>query len=104
MRFAFAAIAAVLFPWGVMAQGTQEIPPTQVMSLLSKFSCKVSAPGINGGAGQQCVNGQVETVVIAQGKIYLEGAKEKIEAAYPKIKQVFPAAVLTSNSIVVIPL
>ena len=105
MKIRLVAIGAVLFSFGALAEEVQKISHAEVTSLLSKFSCKVSAPGVNGGAGQQCMNGLVETLVIAQGKIYLEGDKEKIEAAYPKIKLAFPAAVLTPTSkVVLIPL
>jgi hypothetical protein len=104
MKISLSVIGAALLSLGTLAQGAQEMSHAEVTSLLSTFSCKVSAPGVNGGAGQQCMNGLVETVVIAQRKIYVEGAKEKIVIAYPKIKQAFPAAVLTPSSIVVIPL
>lgn len=104
MKFSLGVVSAALFSLGALAQGVQKISHAEVTSLLSKFNCKISAPGVNGGAGQQCMNGLVETLLIAQGKIYIDGAKEQIEAAYPKIKQAFPAAVLTPSFKVVIPL
>jgi hypothetical protein len=101
VKLKIALLIACALPAFSHAQGTQTITKDQVTALLAKFNCKVSAPGVNGGAGENCLNGQALAVVVTPKAILIETSTNQSDAAYTSIKGMFPNAARAGSKITV---
>ena len=87
------------------AQEAGSMAASQVSSVLERFQCEKKGAGLNGGAGELCLGGLINAVVVAQQKVILNDASQtNVAAAYKKVKSMFPNAILQNNTTIVIPL
>lgn len=67
-------------------------------NLINKLGCKTSGGNVTGGVGKICLNGLVDSVVVAQGKAMFESTSPKAaEEAVTQVKAIFPNAEVTKG-------
>jgi hypothetical protein len=72
-------------------------------SVLEGLKCVKSAVGINGGAGENCLNGLLIAVVVTPDKILLESiSAESSQKAFETVSKTYKTVLRSSDKVLVV--